>query len=105
MSGTLQCSDSVTMTNEKGTGEDDCPCGSWIEHWSNHSGVSGVITCFVLGCKKVATDGAHVTLDHVAKKSGGFRTFIAPMCHEHNCQFGQDFQAKPNSVFVRVGSD
>lgn len=64
--------------NKGGTGDRNCKCGSWKQHWLNYSGQRWPKECAVLGCKQEPTLGAHVI--SFAKK--GER--IVPMCASCN---------------------
>jgi len=77
-----------------------CPCGSWIRHWENYSGISRWL-CAVSGCEEKATEGAHVQL----KDAGGNHRYIVPMCKTHNGKHGQELgiqgSARPIPVTAR----
>jgi hypothetical protein len=89
------------MLNEDLTGDLDCACGTWIGHWEKYA-EKPATHCTVDGCAKPAEDGAHITLlstDPAEMRAG---IWIAPMCHEHNTQFGKEFNSKPYTTFVNA---
>lgn len=59
--------------------------GNWLHHWKKHLNINDdeFEQCHVVGCNSRATDGAHVKLDVYSNN-----WYIVPMCHRHNCQFG-----------------
>ncbi len=61
-------------SNAIGTGDKDCPCGSWKDHWLKHSGKAWPSTCSVVGCSSKAELGAHV------KNPGVSGHRITPAC-------------------------
>lgn len=65
-------------SNVKGTSNVSCPCGSWKDHWLNHSGKSWPSTCIVVGCSNSPSLGAHV------KNPAVSGNLIAPMCADCN---------------------
>ncbi len=69
-------------SNRIGTAELDCVCGSWRQHWVNHSGESWPSQCSVLGCTNPATVGAHIVQPAVT----GVR--IAALCDACNKRSG-----------------
>lgn len=65
--------------NKEGTGSRDCKCGTWKQHWINHSGcVNWPQVCVVVGCSNTATVGAHI----INSKETG--EWIAPLCDQCN---------------------
>lgn len=72
-----------------GTRPDSYRSNAMIDKWREYNSVSGGVHCCVHGCHAWATDGAHVTV-----AGRGRRQYIVPMCHKHNCQFGE-------TMFVR----
>lgn len=46
--------------NKVGTGDRECKCGSWKQHWINNSGKAWPEKCSVAGCDNKPTLGAHV---------------------------------------------
>ncbi len=71
--------------NVKGSGNlKDDNCGSWKQHWMKISGEKWPTTCCVKGCTNEATDGAHI------HEVGDKKTYIIPMCKEHNNPDNED---------------
>jgi hypothetical protein len=64
--------------NKNGTGEKDCKCGSWKNHWVNFSGEAWPDLCSVVGCEEKPTLGAHVINPNVSGEK------IVPMCDSCN---------------------
>lgn len=70
------------VRNRRGEHRDE----NWIRFWEQVSGLTAD-NCHVLSCTEKATDGAHVNL----VDSDDMKTYIVPMCHKCNCQFGAEF--------------
>ena len=69
----------IGWSNKPNTGLLTCAkCGSWKNHWINHSVEDWPEKCSVLGCEKPAVDGAHVMNEAVEG------IHIIPMCSECN---------------------
>ena len=64
--------------NKKRTGERDCKCGSWKNHWLNFSNKEWPDKCSVKGCSNKPTLGAHVINADVTGEK------IVPMCDSCN---------------------
>lgn len=64
--------------NQNGTSERHCSCGSWKNHWKNHSGTNWPTKCSVEGCNNNATLGAHVYSNSVSGEQ------IIPACDSCN---------------------
>jgi hypothetical protein len=68
------------VRNVIGTTGRDCACGTWIDHFHNHTRGSRPSRCPVIRCGGDAVLGAHVTIvDH-----GTRHEWIVPMCHGCN---------------------
>lgn len=59
---------------------------SWVEYWEKATGLKAN-WCHRTDCQSIAEDGAHVQLDSPYNN----RWYIVPLCHYHNCQFGEHF--------------
>ncbi len=70
----------VGWKNKSGTGERECLCGSWMEHWNkyNYSNSSWPVGCSVRGCLNIPMLGAHVINPKVIGEQ------IIPMCYSCN---------------------
>jgi hypothetical protein len=90
-----------SIRNKLGTSELSCQCESWLEHWKTYSDSRVHGLCAVAGCTAPAEVGAHVELHKLADHKG--KTYIAPMCRQHNGQHGADFLSKPGHVLA-IGS-
>ena len=64
--------------NKGGTGDRDCACGSWKQHWINNSSSSWPSKCSISGCNNNATLGAHVINSSVSGER------IIPACDSCN---------------------
>lgn len=74
--------------------------GNWIRYWEDATGQKAG-TCHYCGCTDKATDGSHVQLaDSMNRK-----WYIVPLCHRHNCQYGQTFWVDGPLVGVADSSD
>jgi len=69
----------IEVKNALGTSDENCLCGSWMQHWKNFSGKK-VKICSVVGCKEKAEQGSHVELSDF----GGGDQYIVPFCSRHN---------------------
>lgn len=64
--------------NKKETGDKNCSCGTWKQHWINFSGKPWPTNCSVDRCSNSPTLGAHIINPEVT----GVR--IVPMCDSCN---------------------
>lgn len=71
-----------------------CSCRSWIKHWRNQT-ASNRQRCCVVGCKDIATHGAHVQLKD---KRGSGQWWIAPFCPGCNNPKNRDLMYLERSV-------
>jgi hypothetical protein len=78
----------VRVINIEGSSDEQCSCGSWLDHWEKFSGQSLPLTCAEMRCTKKPTKGAHV------QKSGSNSWYIAPLCDDHNSLRGQSLEMK-----------
>ncbi|MBI3565361.1 MAG: hypothetical protein HY079_09215 [Elusimicrobia bacterium] len=72
----------MRIRNVDGTGDHDCACGSWIEHWRKFSRQSVPAYCPVNGCMSTDVLGAHVKIEGSSRQEW----FIYPLCREHNAR-------------------
>ncbi len=79
----------MRVSNIKGTSENSCPCGSWLNHYKrlNAKGNSE-FPCAESRCDRIATLGAHVQIHG----SGDRAWYIVPLCDEHNRQTGNSIE-------------
>ncbi len=84
----------MKATNINGTSDNNCRCGSWLQHWTNYGGRTQFPLCSASGCNRFADVGAHVHKEYDYKWS------IIPLCYEHNNQYGQTIEVKPGTIFV-----
>lgn len=89
----------VQIKNAKGTGEKDCKCGSWKDHWEKYSKKKAT-ECSVDKCTDTDIVGAHVTRPNAKKEEYKTHPYIVPMCKEHNGKHGEEFTSKENVTFV-----
>jgi len=65
--------------NKGNTGERNCKCGSWKNHWLNYSGSTSWPTiCSVDGCNNEPSLGGHVYQVDDGKE------YIVPLCNSCN---------------------
>ncbi len=74
----------MRVRNINGTSADNCPCGSWLEHWKKFSRQTSTY-CPVDMCTEKTEAGAHVQKDG----SHDERWFIIPLCKQHNAETGK----------------
>lgn len=80
--------------NINGTSDNDCRCGSWLQHWKNYGGNSSSPICSEANCRSFAEVGAHVQKEYDQK------WWIIPLCKAHNNLYGRTIDVKPGTVFV-----
>ena len=68
----------IVVKNLRGTSKRRCACGSWIEHYYNHT-TSRRTTCGVLGCGGDFDLGGHV-YDLSGRRRQDWNHYIVPMC-------------------------
>ena len=69
----------MILTNINGTSDNQCSCGSWLNHWKKYSGQT-ITQCPVLNCYDTGLVGAHVQRAY----SAGNKWYICPLCATHN---------------------
>jgi hypothetical protein len=76
--------------------EQSCRCGSWLEHWKNHSKQPFPNVCPAKGCEQVPVAGAFVQKDNY------FNTdwYIVPLCHKHNRLYGASLDLSDSVALV-----
>ena len=67
------------IRNIKGTANNRCKCGSWINHWEKYSQTKSTI-CAEIKCKNKIVLGAHIQ----KVNSESREWFIIPLCSAHN---------------------
>ncbi len=67
------------VKNIIGTADNECKCGSWLDHWENFSGYSAVM-CSENSCFNSDLEGAHVQKISLFDDSW----YIVPLCKKHN---------------------
>ena len=83
--------------NKKGTGDRNCKCGSWKNHWINFSGKPWPSECCVNNCKEKPTLGAHVFHPEISGER------IVPMCTQCN-KIEVTFGLKSNTILVSANT-
>lgn len=71
---------SMRIKNIKGTSQNTCKCGSWLNHWTKFSGMIVPSYCPAQGCHEEELVGAHVQMDSSSDNSW----YIFPLCKTHN---------------------
>lgn len=72
------------VKNINGTSQNQCSCGSWIQHWRNFGGASQRRYCCEKTCVNTNLVGAHVQKYNSTDRSW----YIAPLCQLHNKSVG-----------------
>lgn len=68
----------ITVTNQSGTGNKKCRCGTWIDHWEQYADDDASV-CSEVACKESnELVGAHV------RTTKGKPVRIVPLCNSHN---------------------
>lgn len=79
--------------NKRGTGNRNCRCGSWKQHWLNFSGRGWPNNCCVKWCGEEAEVGAHIFNLRVSGEK------IVPMCRACNNR-DDNFDLNADTVLV-----
>ena len=92
----------MRVKNVPGTGDLECNCESWKQHWWNYSGqalsrlLGTDLECKRIGCSAnegtSAIDGAHIQM----VDSGDQKWYIVPLCRECN-QSHDEFEIPDNT--------
>jgi len=86
----------MKVKNINGTSQNTCKCGSWLQHWKNHSGQSLPSYCPETSCLQKPEVGAHVQKDNSADNSW----YIIPLCKTHNAETGKSLTVSDSIVLV-----
>ena len=86
------------IRNMRGTSNLGCSCGTWIDHYHNHSATKAT-GCSVAGCDGPAALGAHVYYADGIDPS----QYIVPMCHQCNSS-DDDMPLRPDVTPAPVRS-
>jgi len=70
----------MKVKNINGTSQNNCKCGSWLDHWKNFSGQQIPKFCSEKNCTEKQILGAHVQKDSSTDRSW----YIVPLCNGHN---------------------
>ena len=73
----------MLVKNLNGTADNNCICGSWINHWVNFSNQQ-LANCSVISCTNNASVGGHVKKDNSIVSEW----FIIPICQSCNMKKG-----------------
>ena len=84
------------VTNLKGTGDLDCRCRSWLEHWEKFANKAATY-CSATDCRNYAKHGCHVTKAFGDDKGN----YIVPLCDSCNKR-GGDFVVRAPLVPANV---
>ncbi len=83
----------ITVKNINGTSNNNCNCGSWINHWTRYSN-SPLVFCSQLKCTSMRLlVGAQV------QKVGDDGWYIIPLCRQHNAEY-EELDVCDNTEFV-----
>ena len=82
----------MKVRNINGTSDNDCKCGSWIQHWKNYSGIPALY-CSEKSCLETDLVGAHV------QQMSTNDWYIIPLCQKHN-KAKEDLEIVDSTVFV-----
>jgi hypothetical protein len=77
----------VKVKNINGTSDKKCNCGSWINHWKNHSNRFLPFCCASSNCFKFPEVGTHVRLVNGKNR----KHYIVPFCDSCNKTTSSDF--------------
>ena len=91
----------MRVTNINGTSQNDCTCGSWLQHWLNFSHQPLPRYCSELGCLQRPTEGAHVQIDWATDNEW----YIVPLCAVHNALRGHTIELFSSATLVPANVD
>lgn len=74
----------------------DCRCGTWLEHWKNHSGERLSMFCYAMACPSTPVAGAAVRMGPGDDECW----YIVPLCIEHGARCGERIQLIPGTPLV-----
>jgi hypothetical protein len=74
----------MKVKNIKGTSDNNCKCGSWLDHWKKFSGTTLSSYCSEKLCTQKPEVGAHVQKDSATDSAW----YIVPLCKSHNREGG-----------------
>ncbi|KIX21855.1 hypothetical protein SY27_04005 [Flavobacterium sp. 316] len=74
------------VKNINGTSDNNCNCGSWLQHWKNYSGQKVNWCSEIDCCEKTDLVGAHVQ----KANSIDMNWYIIPLCKTHNSNSNVD---------------
>jgi len=84
------------VTNLDGTGDLDCRCSSWLEHWEKFTNTAAIY-CSATDCRNYAKHGCHV----IKAFSDDMCHYIVPLCDSCNKRSG-DFIVNAHLVPANV---
>lgn len=82
------------VKNINGTSDNNCKCGSWLNHWEKFS-QKPAIFCSVKNC----TQTSDLVGAHVQKATTDMKWYIIPLCKAHNSATGE-LEVSDTTVFV-----
>ncbi|MDP1760274.1 MAG: hypothetical protein Q8L01_02380 [Candidatus Woesebacteria bacterium] len=86
----------MKINNINGTSQNNCKCGSWLEHWQKFSNQNPLRYCPVLNCLEKAELGAHVQKDSIFDRNW----YIVPMCKVHNAERNKSLEISNSTDLV-----
>lgn len=84
----------MRVHNLNGISQDNCSCGSWLQHWKNYSGTPIPSECVEETCTREPEVGAHVQID-----VSSINWYIIPLCSRCNKRAG-DLNIMDSTVLV-----
>lgn len=86
----------MKVKNINGTSDNNCSCGSWLEHWKKFSGQTLPQYCPESKCINKPEVGAHVQKD----SSTDSNWYIIPLCKQCNAKKGAAIIVSDNIKLV-----
>ena len=84
----------VLVENIEDTAQEDCACGTWLQHWENYSPDELPKKCVAKGCNNNVEVGAHVQ-----KVLGNDNTaYIVPFCQ--SCNMTDEYFYVPDEALI-----
>lgn len=90
----------MKVHNINGTSNNKCNCGSWLEHWKNHSLQPVPTYCPEKNCLKKAEVGAHVQKEIFLDNNW----YIVPLCKDCNQKTKNSLEISDSIVLVSANT-
>ena len=87
----------MEIKNIDASGDPDCKCESWLDHWERFSGQTPTF-CPVQDCMNPIELGARVRKE--ASADSGW--YVVPLCLKHGAKTGESFRVNDHVEWVTL---